>query len=99
MDSLLQLLWGALGFGSLVLSVLLVMGVQWFRTVTFVPFRAYWTKRVIEEDYFVRVGLPLMFLCGATVVMKDGESVTVKASDSSLGSVEVLSLPSLRSRS
>lgn len=99
MDSLLQLLWGVLGFGSLVLSVLLVMGAQWLRTVTFVPFRAYWTKRVIEEDYFMRVGLSLMFLCGATVVMKDGKSVTVKASDSPLGSVEVSSSPSLRSRS
>lgn len=98
MDSLLQLLWGVLGFGSLVLSVLLVMGAQWLRTVTFVPFRAYWTKRVIEEDYFMRVGLSLMFLCGTTVVMKDGKSVTVKASDSPLGSVEVSS-PSLRSRS
>lgn len=97
MDSLLQLLWGLLCFGALVLSVSLVLGTQWLRTVKFVPFRAYWTKRVVEEDYFMRVGLPLMVLCGTTFVTKDGESVTVKMSDSPSCPFEVSS-PSVRSR-
>lgn len=96
-DSLLQLLWGLLCFGALVLSVSLVLGTQWLRTVKFVPFRAYWTKRVVEEDYFMRVGLPLMVLCGTTIVMDNGESATVKMSDSPLHPLEVTS-SSARSR-
>lgn len=97
MDSLLQLLWGLLCFGALVLSVSLVLGTYWLQTHEFVPFRAYWTKRVVEEDFFMRVGLPLMVLCGTTVVMDNGKSVTVKMSDSPLSPFEI-TLSSERSR-
>ena len=98
MDSLLQLLWGLLCFGALVLSVSLVLGTYWLQTVEFRPFRAYWTKRVVEEDFFMHVGLPLMVLCGTTIIMDNGESATVKMSDSPLRPFEVTS-PSVRPRS
>lgn len=97
MDSLIQLLYGCFGFLLLVVAVCAVILTYWVQSVEFVPFKAHWTKRVAEEQYFMQVGLPLMVLCSTTVFTDEGESATIKMTDSPVCPIEI-DVPSVRSR-